>query len=113
MKLNCLLVRILLCVCATCGAAQTSAHPTQPTGKEIPLPSSKSLREPALGAPQPTNSLPVTAALRPDGKYLALLNNGFGSAESNYQQSIAILDLATNQLRDFPDSRLATHARQT
>ncbi len=66
-----------------------------------------------LGSPQRTNSLPVTAALSPDGKYLALLNNGFGSAESNYQQSIAMLDLATNQLRDFPDARLGPHARQT
>ena len=69
--------------------------------------------EPVPGDPQRTNSLPVTAALSPDGKYLALLNNGFGSAESNYHQSIAILDLATNQLRDFPDARLATHAQQT
>ena len=42
-----------------------------------------------------------------------LLNNGYGSAESNYQQSIAVLDLATNQLRDFPDARLAPHARQS
>ena len=55
----------------------------------------------------------MTAALSPDGKFLALLNNGFGSAESNYQQSIAILDLATNQLRDFPDARLAPNAKQS
>ncbi len=65
------------------------------------------------GEPQRTNSLPVTAALSPDGKYLALLNNGFGSAESNYRQSIAVLDLSSNQLHDFPDAHLATQARQT
>ena len=79
----------------------------------IDLPTSKALDEPVPGAPQRTNSLPVTAALSPDGKYLALLNNGFGSAESNYHQSIAILDLAANHLSDFPDARLATNAKQS
>ena len=87
------------------------AAPAQP--HTIELPTSKALYEPVSGAPQRTNSLPVTAALSPDGKHLALLNSGFGSAESNYQQSIAIFDLATNQLRDFPDARLASHARQS
>jgi DNA-binding beta-propeller fold protein YncE len=52
-------------------------------------------------------------ALSPDGKYLALLNNGYGSVDSNYQQSLAILDIATNQLRDFPDSRIPVGARQS
>ncbi len=90
--------------------AQVAAHKPQ---NEISLPTSKTLREPVPGEPQRTNSLPVTAALSPDGKYLALLNNGFGSAESGYRQSIAVLDLASNQLRDFPDSRLPIHAKQT
>ena len=85
----------------------------QSKSHDIDLPTSKSLGTPAPGLPQRTNSLPVTAALSPDGKFLALLNNGFGSAESNYQQSIAILDLATNQLRDYPDARLAAKAKQS
>jgi len=97
-------------LCVTCTIAQVAAQKAQ---KEISLPTSKTLLEPVPGEPQRTNSLPVTAALRADGKYLALLNNGFGSAESNYRQSIAVLDLANNQLRDFPDGRLATHAQQT
>ena len=97
-------------LCVTCTIAQVAAQKAQ---KEISLPTSKTLLEPVPGEPQRTNSLPVTAALRADGKYLALLNNGFGSAESNYRQSIAVLDLASNQLRDFPDARLATHAQQT
>ena len=96
---------IVLCV--------TRLLSAQKAQKEIPLSTSKTLLEPVPGEPQRTNSLPVTAALSPDGKYLALLNNGFGSAESNYRQSIAVLDLATNQLRDFPDARLAQHAQQT
>lgn len=79
--------------------------------KIIPLPSSKRLMAPP-GNPQPTNGLPVAAALDPSGRYLALLNAGFGTAESQYRQSIAILDLQTNKLRDFPDPRLGPHARQ-
>jgi DNA-binding beta-propeller fold protein YncE len=77
------------------------------------LSTSKALDEPVPGAPQRTNSLPVTAVLSPDGKFLALLNNGYGSAESEYRQSVAILDLATNKLTDFPDARLAVHAKQS
>jgi hypothetical protein len=97
-------------MCAIPVSAQIAAQKEQ---EEIPLPTSKTLLEPVLGKPQQTNSLPVTVALSPDGKYLALLNNGFGSAESNYRQSIAVLDLASDHLRDFPDARLATHAQQT
>ena len=77
------------------------------------LPSSKLLPLPAPGGPQFTNSFPAAVALSPDGKYLAILNNGYGTAESKFQQSIALLDLANNQLRDFPDPRLALHAKQS
>jgi DNA-binding beta-propeller fold protein YncE len=79
----------------------------------MPLPSSKDLEIPVPGSPQPANSLPTAVALSPDGKYLAILNNGYGSYPSKLEQSIALLDLATNQLRDFPDSRLGQDARQT
>src|SRR6185312_6577646 len=81
--------------------------------RNIDLPSSKQLQEPVIGEPQRTNSFPTAVALSPDGKYLALLNNGHGTAESNYDQSIAILDLASNQLHDFPDPRLKVDAQQT
>jgi DNA-binding beta-propeller fold protein YncE len=77
----------------------------------IPLPSSKRLLAPP-GNPQPTNGLPLAAVLDPSGRYLALLNAGFGTGESHYRQSIALLDLHNNQLRDFPDARLGPHARQ-
>src|SRR5579863_8748082 len=79
----------------------------------IPLPSSKTLHVPAPGSPQRTNSLPTAVALSPDGKYLAILNNGYGTKASKYEQSIALLNLATNQLLDFPDPRLGPDARQT
>jgi DNA-binding beta-propeller fold protein YncE len=77
------------------------------------LPSSKTLNEPVIGDPQRTNSFPTAVALSPDGKSLAVLNNGSGTQESRYQQSIAILDIASNTLRDFPDARLGKNARQT
>ena len=79
----------------------------------IGLPSSKLLLEPVPGAPQLTNSFPTAMALSPDGKYLALLNDGYGTFESDYKQSIAVLNIATNKLTDFPDARLDRHAHQT
>jgi DNA-binding beta-propeller fold protein YncE len=113
MKLGRYCLLLSLGILISSATAQTGPAKRHEKEKDIDLSTSKVLREPALGSPQDTNSLPVTAALSPDGKYLALLNNGFGSAQSNYQQSIAVLDLATNQLHDFPDSRLSTGAKQT
>ncbi len=91
--------------------ASVAQQPERP--REIQLPSSKSLTLPVTGGLQRTNSLPTAIALSPDGKYLAILNNGYGTAEAGFHQSIAILDLMTNQLRDFPDARLPLEAAQT
>ena len=99
-------------LCLLGGARRTAAQQA-PGKKSINLPSSKILLSPVPGHPQRTNSFPTAAVLSPDGRYLALLNNGRGTAESNYQQSIAILDLSTNQVTDFPDARLPVDARQT
>ena len=79
----------------------------------VDLPSSKMLMIPAPGHPQRTNSFPTVAALSPDGRYVAILNNGYGTAESQYQESIAIFDLNSNQLSDFPDARVTKNAHQT
>src|SRR5207237_2391018 len=79
----------------------------------VPLPSSKLLLAPIPGNPQPTNSFPTAMALSPDGKYLALLNDGYGTFESDYRQSIAVLDITANKLTDFPDAHLERKARQT
>jgi len=99
---------LLFVLSVALAAAQTSRDK-----KEVQLPSSKRLLAPAPGSPQSTNSFPTAVALGPDGKYLAILNNGYGTADSKFQQSIALLDLDNNQLRDFPDSRFALEARQT
>jgi DNA-binding beta-propeller fold protein YncE len=81
--------------------------------KQIDLPSSKLVQQPVLGQPQRTNSFPTAIVLSPDGKYLAILNNGRGTPQSDYRQSIAILDLSTNRLQDFPDPRLKVGGQQT
>jgi DNA-binding beta-propeller fold protein YncE len=74
--------------------------------RRINLPTGKSLTLPVPGYLARSNSFPATIALSPDGRYAALLNQGYGTEESGGRQSIGILDLSNNQLRDFPDDRL-------
>ncbi len=108
----CSLLRVA-CVLFAASSAFAQAAGGNSEAKQIDLPSSKQLQEPIIGKPQRTNSFPTAVALSPDGKFLALLNNGHGAAGSEYDQSIAVLDLGNNQLRDFPDPRLKVNARQT
>ncbi|MGO9404552.1 MAG: phosphoesterase [Terriglobales bacterium] len=90
---------LLLVVFAVARAADRS--------RRINLPTSKSLTLPVPGYLARTNSFPATIALSPDGRYAALLNQGYGTQETGARQSIAILDLSNNQLHDFPDDRLS------
>jgi len=92
---------------------RVARRPEKAKARSINLPSSKMLMLPVPGDPQPTNSFPTAAALSPDGEYLAVLNNGYGTEESDSQQSIAILDLSSNKVTDFPDARLGHRAGQT
>jgi DNA-binding beta-propeller fold protein YncE len=80
---------------------------------QIALPTSKRLAEPVPGEPQRLNSLPMTAAISPDGRYLAVVNAGYGTFESRYQQSIAVLDIQTGKVTDFPEPRTAIGLPQT
>jgi DNA-binding beta-propeller fold protein YncE len=89
------------------------AQEPKPDASSISLPNSKTLTVPTPGRIGSTNSFPATIALSPDGRYAALLNNGFGTQESLGMQSIAILDLKTNQLADYPDQRFAEEAHQS
>ena len=82
-------------------SAQDSAQP-----RRLSLPTSKLLDTPSPGRIGAVNSFPATIALSPDGHYAALLNNGYGTQQTQAHQSITILDLQTNQLGDFPDARL-------
>src|ERR1700748_2228101 len=81
--------------------------------QNIPLPTSKQIIQPVPGSPQRLNSLPMAMAWSPDHRYLAIVNAGFSTVESNYQQSIAVLDTETGKLADFPDARTDIGAAQT
>ena len=52
-------------------------------------------------------------AVSPDGRYVVTVNAGYGTFESQYDQSFAVLDTATGTLADFPDARTCSHAHQT
>jgi hypothetical protein len=81
--------------------------------RTIPLPSSKMLIEPVPGSPQKTNSLPMSMAISPDGRYVAVVNAGYGTAESKGEQSIAILDTKSHKLVDFPNAHTRQRSMQT
>jgi YVTN family beta-propeller protein len=83
-------------------------------GKTIDLPTSKQLTMPVPGDPKRLNTLPMSIAVSPDKRYVVTLNAGYGTFESNYDQSLAVLDTTTGKVEDFPDSRtLARVAKQT
>jgi len=79
----------------------------------INLPTSKMLTVPAPGRIGSTNSFPATMLVSPDGRYAALLNDGYGTQETQAHQSIAVLDLKTNQIVEYPDARLSDEAHQS
>jgi DNA-binding beta-propeller fold protein YncE len=85
----------------------------QPATSSIPLPSSKTLTTPTPGRIGATNSFPATIVISPDGRYAALLNNGYGTQETMAMQSIAVLDLKTNQITEYPDKRFGEDVHQS
>ena len=81
-------------------------------GQTIDLPTSKQL-PPVPGAPQRLNSLPMSMAASPDGRYVVTVNAGYGTYESGYMQSLAVVDTRTGKVEDFPDDRTGLDAKQT
>jgi len=57
------------------------AHANQ-RAHQINLPTSKTLTVPVPGFIARTNSYPATIAVSPDGRYAALLNQGYGTERS-------------------------------
>ena len=103
---------ILLSIANTSASAQQTT-PLRVERKAIPLSTSKQIYLPAPGLPKPVNSFPVSFALSPDGRYAVIMNDGYGTADSGFHQSLAVLDLETNDLTDFPDARLGREGRQS
>ncbi|MFZ0308735.1 MAG: phosphoesterase [Candidatus Sulfotelmatobacter sp.] len=89
------------------------AQEQKPGGSSISLPTSKILTTPTPGRIGATNSFPAAIVVSPDGRYAALLNNGYGTQETMAMQSIAVLDLKTNQLSDYPDKRFGEDVHQS
>jgi len=85
--------------------AQTPAPATQ-------LPNAKLLGT-APGSPRKINNFPTAAAISPDGRFAVFLHSGYGAYTSGEKQSLTVLNLETNELRDFPDDRLGSNATQT
>ncbi|MGA2021184.1 MAG: beta-propeller fold lactonase family protein, partial [Candidatus Sulfotelmatobacter sp.] len=104
---------ILLSAFLALQIAVAPAQEPKPGPSSIPLPTSKTLMTPSPGRIASTNSFPATIALSPDGRYAALLNDGYGTQETVGTQSIAVLDLKTNQLADYPDKRFGEEVHQS
>jgi len=77
------------------------------------LPTSKMLTAPSPGRIGSTNSFPATMVISPDGRYAALLNDGYGTQETLAHQSISVLELKTNLIVEYPDQRLSDEAHQS
>jgi DNA-binding beta-propeller fold protein YncE len=87
--------------------------PAPGAAQSVNLPTSKQLIGEAPGHPQRLNSLPISMAVSPDGRYVVTVNAGFGTFESQYEQSLAVLNTQTGALADFPDPRTLVGAKQT
>ena len=76
------------------------------------LPSSKELGA-VPGNPQRVNSEPISMAVSPDGRYVVTVNAGYGTYESRYEQSLAVMDARTGKVTDFPDARTSLSSKET
>jgi len=81
--------------------------------RQISLPTSKVLTVPSPGILGSLNGFAAAMTVSPGGRYAAILNDGYGSQQNQAHQSIAILNLSTNQLADFPEDRLPEEAHQS
>jgi len=82
-------------------------------GQTIDLPTSKQLIGEIPGSPKRLNSLPISMTVSPDSRYVVTVNAGYGTRESNFEQSLSVLDTQTGTVADFPDSRTQVYAKQT
>ncbi len=99
-------------VCVFGPAFTLAQAPVERLGSVIDLPSSKQIHGVIPGGPQRLNSLPVTLAVSPDGRWVVSVNGGYGSFESGYMQSLAVFDTHTGKVVDYPDARTVGASKQ-
>ena len=100
-------MKVLLTLPGAAFCLATVTQVTQIPAQSIDLPSSKQLIGEIPGHPRRLNSLPISMAVSPDRRYVVTVNAGYGTFESKYEQSLAVLDTQTGALADFPDDRTA------
>ena len=103
----------VLAVAALAAAMPGVAGAQSGAQKAIDLPSSKQLLPPVPGDPRRVNSLPQSLAVSPDGKWVVSINAGYGTYESSYGQSLAVLNVGSGAVKDFPDARVGERVPQT
>ncbi len=98
----------LLVLSSQLAAAQTPApqrHVDLPTGRAISLP--------VPGFVARTDSFPSRIVVSPDGRFAAMLNQGYGTEQSGLMQSIGVLDLKSGAYREFPESNSRADEKTT
>src|SRR5262252_636378 len=88
-----------------------------PTHAQTPtaLPNGRLLGE-VPGRPRTMNNLATAAAVSPDGRFVVFLHSGYGAYSEDGKhsyQSLSVLNMATDALADFPETRLDHSVRQT
>jgi DNA-binding beta-propeller fold protein YncE len=96
-----------------CGALMLLGLGVAAAQSTVDLPSSKQLMLPVPGGAQRLNSLPMSLAVSPDGRWVVSLNAGYGTFESGYAQSLAVMDTQSGAVKDYPDARVGERAKQT
>jgi DNA-binding beta-propeller fold protein YncE len=81
--------------------------------RPVNLATSKQLLPGVPGTPQKLNSLPLSVAVSPDGRWVVAINAGYGTYESHYWESLAVMDAKTGKITDFPDERMKERSSQT
>ena len=98
---------------ATAALTLVFAQKSELVLRHVPLPTSKMLTGPTPGVIGQLNGAAGATVVSPDGRFAAILNDGYGTQKNQAFQSIAVLDLNTNQITDFPDERLGENAHQS
>ena len=63
------------------------------------------------GNPRKVNNFPTVALISPDGRFAVFLDSGYGAYTSGRKQSLTVLNLETDAIRNGPDDRLGKTKR--